>query len=71
MRLYHILLFLILGTATLHAQQPTRSELEKKKANLLNEIAETSNSWKPQKKTRKQQWANYRRLPPSLMPVKS
>ena len=53
MRLYHILLFLLLGSSTLYAQQPTRGELEKRRANLLNEIAETQQQLEATKKDKK------------------
>lgn len=54
MRLYYILfIFLTLGSATLYAQQPTRSELEKRRANLLNEIAETQQQLEATKKDKK------------------
>lgn len=53
MRLYYILLFLFFSSLTLHAQQPTRSELEKRRTNLLNEIAETQQQLEATKKDKK------------------
>ncbi len=54
MRLYYILcLLLTLGCATVYGQQPTRSDLEKRRTNLLNEIAETQPQLEATKKDKK------------------
>jgi septal ring factor EnvC (AmiA/AmiB activator) len=53
MRLFHILIFLFLGFSVLHAQQPSRGELEKRRASLLNEIASTQQQLEDTKKDKK------------------
>lgn len=54
MRLYTLFVFFLLGTSTLvQAQQPTRSELEKRRINLLNEIANTQQQLEDTKKDKK------------------
>lgn len=54
MRLYYTLfLLLTLGCATVYGQQPTRGDLEKRRANLLNEIAETQQQLEATKKDKK------------------
>jgi septal ring factor EnvC (AmiA/AmiB activator) len=54
MRLYTFLVFFLLGTTTLvQAQQPSRSELEKRRASLLNEIANTQQQLEDTKKDKK------------------
>jgi septal ring factor EnvC (AmiA/AmiB activator) len=54
MRLYHILFifFLILSVGA-YAQQPSRSDLEKRRASLLNEIANTQQQLEDTKKDKK------------------
>jgi len=54
MRLYHILFILLLSAPLqLLAQQPTRSELEKRRNSLLHEIANTQQQLEETKKDRK------------------
>ncbi len=53
MRLLFIIAFLLLQIGSLYAQQSTRSELEKRRANLLNEIASTQQLLEETKKDKK------------------
>jgi septal ring factor EnvC (AmiA/AmiB activator) len=54
MRLYHILfIFLVALSVGAYAQQPSRSELEKRRASLLSEIANTQQQLEDTKKDKK------------------
>ena len=54
MRLYSIIIFFLLGISfAARAQQPTRSDLEKRRASLLNEIANTQQQLEDTKKDKK------------------
>ncbi len=54
MRLYTLFVFFLLGTTILvQAQQPSRGELEKRRASLLNEIANTQQQLEDTKKDKK------------------
>jgi septal ring factor EnvC (AmiA/AmiB activator) len=54
MRIYHILFILFLtGAVAAHAQQPTRGDLEKRRASLLNEISNTQQQLEATKKDKK------------------
>ncbi len=53
MRLFSFILFLLFATCTMYAQQSTRSELEKRRASLLSEIASTQQLLEETKKDKK------------------
>ncbi|WP_118974889.1 murein hydrolase activator EnvC family protein [Taibaiella koreensis] len=53
MRLYILSFFLLLGVTQAQAQQPTRSELEKRRANLLEEINSTQQQLEATKQDKK------------------
>jgi septal ring factor EnvC (AmiA/AmiB activator) len=54
MRLYHILfIFSLILSVSAYAQQPSRSDLEKRRASLLNEIANTQQQLEDTKKDKK------------------
>lgn len=67
MRRYIYIIFLFLGIATaMQAQQPSRGELEKRRTNLLNEIANTQQQLEDTKKDKKATLSQLRALSAKL-----
>ncbi len=67
MRLYTLFVFLLLGTAlAVRAQQPSRGELEKRRASLLNEIVNTQQQLEDTKKDKKATMGQLRALTAKL-----